>query len=80
MTKNIQKQLNVLEQRSAQNLNQFSQMKTALEDVNTEISNTVETIDEEMSRLETQKKAALVRLADNEGAIKGINNLLSGGK
>ncbi|WP_163530958.1 hypothetical protein [Halobacillus ihumii] len=77
---NIRKQLNKVTQESQQHLNQFRKTKELLEGANQQLTSTIEDIDAEIEVLKQHKAGAMSQLADNEGAIKGINRLLDGGQ
>ncbi|GEK57163.1 hypothetical protein CHL76_02390 [Marinococcus halophilus] len=80
MNKNIQKQVDQLRQQSNQQLSQFKQAKETLKTNNASLHETVNDIDGKISELKREKDRALLTISDNEGAIKGIDRLLNGGK
>nr|BDD45037.1 hypothetical protein 25 [Bacillaceae bacterium] len=88
--KKFEKRIAILQTQSNDHLHQFTLTKVRLEAANEELAKVAEQIDETLEQekaayeakvaaLKAAKEQAITQLADNEGAIKGINRLLNGG-
>lgn len=88
--KKFEKKIANLQTQSNDQLAQFTLTKVRLEAANEELTKVTEQIEETLAQekaayeakvatLKAAKEQAITQLADNEGAINGINRLLNGG-